>query len=63
LLQASGEEATPALLFCQKNSSDTNATKDKTGPQMTLEHGIAMHALPALISSLDGNVSADGCTP
>lgn len=63
LLQASGEEATPALLFCQKNSSDANATKDKTGPQMTLEHGIAMHALPTLISSLAGNVSADGCTP
>ncbi|MHB8115638.1 MAG: thioredoxin fold domain-containing protein [Acidithiobacillus ferrivorans] len=63
LLQASGEEATPTLLFCQKNSSAANATEDKTGPQMTLEHGIAMHALPALISSLDGNVSADGCTP
>ncbi|WP_298171369.1 thioredoxin fold domain-containing protein [Acidithiobacillus sp.] len=63
LLQTSGEEATPTLLFCQKHSSDTNATEDETSPRITVEHGIAMHALPALIDSLDGNVSAAGCTP
>ncbi|MCK9188742.1 thioredoxin fold domain-containing protein [Acidithiobacillus sp.] len=63
LLQSSGEEATPTLLFCQKNAPDANASAGKTDRQMTLEHGIAMHALPTLIKSLDGNVSADGCIP
>ncbi|MBU2719005.1 thiol:disulfide interchange protein, partial [Acidithiobacillus ferridurans] len=50
LLQSSGEEATPTLLFCRKKG-------------MVLVHGIAVSGLPALIHSLRGDVSAEGCTP
>ena len=63
LLQSSGEEATPTLLYCRRKSPDVHATNEETGLRMVLVHGIAVHGLPALIHSLSGDVSAEGCTP
>lgn len=54
LLRKTGEEATPALLFC---------TKEKNGLQLRMKHGIDVHQIPNFIQNLEGSVGASGCVP